>query len=130
MSEVTTVKLLNDDEGNPFGYLLNGSMSVPMAEGNRHYRMIQEWIAEGNTPEPADPPVTPDITSITKLQFVEWCEANNKLTDLQALLNSDATLMFKWNAATSLVIDNPLVIGAAATLSLDVQAVFNEIGAS
>ena len=59
MSEVTTVKLVNDDEGNPSGYLLNGSMSVPMAEGNRHYKMIQDWIAEGNTPEPADPPPVP-----------------------------------------------------------------------
>ena len=68
------------------------------------------------------------VTEITKLQFVEWCEANNKLTDLLNLLNSDATLMFKWDAATSLDIGNPLVIGAAAALSLDAQAVFNEIG--
>jgi len=52
--EVITVKLVNDEEGNPSGYLLNGNMSVPMAEGNRHYRMIQEWIAEGNIAEPAN----------------------------------------------------------------------------
>ena len=33
-------------------YLLNGTKSVPIAESNRDYRMIQEWIEEGNTPEP------------------------------------------------------------------------------
>ena len=54
MSEIQTVKLVNDHNGEANGYLVNGSMSVPMAEGNRHYAMVQEWIAEGNTPEPAD----------------------------------------------------------------------------
>ena len=34
------------------GYLVNGIMVVPSVEENRHYRLIQDWIAEGNTPEP------------------------------------------------------------------------------
>jgi len=34
------------------GYLVNDTMSVPNAAGNRHYQMVQEWIAQGNTPEP------------------------------------------------------------------------------
>ena len=34
------------------GYLVNGSMSVPNAPGNRHYQMVQDWIAEGNEPDP------------------------------------------------------------------------------
>lgn len=37
------------------GYLLNGALSVPEDAGNRHYRLVQEWIAEGNTPDPATP---------------------------------------------------------------------------
>jgi hypothetical protein len=68
-----------------------------------------------------------NVSQITKLQFIEWCEANNKLTTLIDLLNSDALLKFKWDAATFLEITNPLVQGAAQTLSLDAQAVFNEI---
>tara|TARA_Y100001951_G_C11197373_1_gene215083 strand:+ start:487 stop:699 length:213 start_codon:yes stop_codon:yes gene_type:complete len=28
--------------------------SVPQSEDNRHYRQIQEWVAEGNTIEEAD----------------------------------------------------------------------------
>ena len=35
------------------GYLVDGNMSVPLADGNRHYKMVQDWIAEGNTAEDA-----------------------------------------------------------------------------
>ena len=34
------------------GYLLNGIMHVPKADGNREYELIKQWIAEGNIPEP------------------------------------------------------------------------------
>ena len=34
------------------GYLLNGTMYVPKADGNREYELIKQWIAEGNIPEP------------------------------------------------------------------------------
>lgn len=64
MSEIQTVKLVNDQDGNASGYLVNGSMSVPMAEGNRHYAMVQEWIAEGNTPEAADVPPDPTYAEL------------------------------------------------------------------
>jgi hypothetical protein len=34
---------------------INGvEMHVPMREGNRHYKAIQAWVAEGNTIEEAD----------------------------------------------------------------------------
>ena len=45
MEEIKTVKI----QGN--GYLLNGSMSVPQANGNREYELIKEWLAQGNVPE-------------------------------------------------------------------------------
>ena len=34
------------------GYLLNGTMSVPKADGNRDYEEIKLWLSEGNVPEP------------------------------------------------------------------------------
>lgn len=34
------------------GYLLNGTMHVPKADGNKEYELIKQWIAEGNEPEP------------------------------------------------------------------------------
>ena len=43
---IETVKLQD------LGYLINGNMSVPNDPANRHYVMVQEWIAEGNTPAP------------------------------------------------------------------------------
>ena len=33
------------------GYLVNGSLSVPKVDGNRHYELVKEWL-ETNTPEP------------------------------------------------------------------------------
>ncbi len=35
------------------GYLVNGVKHVPMDDANRDYVIVQEWIGEGNTPEPA-----------------------------------------------------------------------------
>jgi len=35
------------------GYLVNDEIIVPMDENNRHYKEVQEWIAQGNTPDPA-----------------------------------------------------------------------------
>ena len=43
---IETVKIQGES------YLVNGSISVPKSEGNRHYKLVQEWISEGNTPEP------------------------------------------------------------------------------
>jgi hypothetical protein len=34
------------------GYLLNGTMSVPMADGNIEYELIKQWLLDGNIPEP------------------------------------------------------------------------------
>ena len=43
--EIETVKIQGQ------GYLLNNTMSVPKADGNREYEAIKQWISEGNTPE-------------------------------------------------------------------------------
>ena len=32
---------------------------IPNAEGNRHWQEYQEWLAAGNTPDPADPEPAP-----------------------------------------------------------------------
>ena len=45
--EILTVKIQGQ------GYLLNGTMSVPAADGNREYELIKQWLAEGNEPEAA-----------------------------------------------------------------------------
>ena len=60
LEEIKTVKVAGN------GYLLNGTMSVPMADGNREYELIKLWIAEGNTPEPEY--TEAEITAIAKEQ--------------------------------------------------------------
>ena len=34
------------------GYLLNGIMYVPKADGNKEYEAVKQWLAKGNVPEP------------------------------------------------------------------------------
>ena len=34
------------------GYLLNGTMCVPKADGNSEYELVKQWMSEGNIPEP------------------------------------------------------------------------------
>ena len=43
--EIKTVKIQGQ------GYLLNETMSVPKADGNREYELIKQWLSEGNIPE-------------------------------------------------------------------------------
>ena len=68
------------------------------------------------------------VKSVSKLQFVEWCEATGNLNKLMSLLNSDASLKFKWDAALSLEVEHPLVQGAAQKLGMNAQEVFDVIG--
>ena len=58
--EILTVKQLENV------YLVNENMSVPMMEGNRHYQMVQEYIANGGVVEPAYTEEELQITSINK----------------------------------------------------------------
>ena len=43
--EIKSVKIQGE------GYILNGNMSVPQADGNREYELIKQWLADGNVPE-------------------------------------------------------------------------------
>lgn len=37
---------------NELGYVVNDEIIVPIAYSNRHYQMVQEWIAKGGVVEP------------------------------------------------------------------------------
>ena len=75
---IETVKLQGEN------YLVNGTLSVPKAEGNRHYKLVQEWIAEGNTPEP----------EFTEAELVEQ-ENQKKIAEAQAYLSSTDWIVTK-----------------------------------
>lgn len=50
---------------------MDGSLSVPNAPGNRHYQAVQEWIAEGNTPEPEFTQAELDAQAVEAAKLVE-----------------------------------------------------------
>ena len=50
-------KLMNDP--NMVQRLADGAC-IPFAAGNRDFRIYQEWLGAGNTPDPADAPPAPD----------------------------------------------------------------------
>ena len=48
-------KLINDDEGNLDGiFVLETKAMIPVDPDNYDYQDYLAWVAEGNTPEPAD----------------------------------------------------------------------------
>ena len=62
---ITTIKQLEN------GYLVNGNMSVPMAEGNRDYREVLEAIDGGTENYPTAIVVEPEFTDAELLQQIE-----------------------------------------------------------
>jgi hypothetical protein len=50
---MTTYKLLKF-EGKECGVLRNGADSIPLDEANTDYQAYLKWVAEGNTPLPAE----------------------------------------------------------------------------
>ena len=49
---IQTVKKQVDENNELVGYLVDGTKSVPLADGNRDYKEIQEYIANGGVVEP------------------------------------------------------------------------------
>ena len=67
--EILTVKANQES-----GYLVNGAMYVPQAEGNRHYRDIQEWILEGGIVEPFETSEETVVREAVELEAQEWSD--------------------------------------------------------
>jgi hypothetical protein len=55
---IISAKKFKDNQGNDFGVniiLDNGEQwSITLSEGNQFYQAYLKWLAEGNTPEPAE----------------------------------------------------------------------------
>ena len=43
------------------GVMKNGSIFIPSDSSNRDWRRYMDWLAQGNVPDPADPPIVIDI---------------------------------------------------------------------
>jgi len=77
-ANIQSVQLLGN------GYLLNGDSFVPNDISNSDYRLIQEWIADGNTPEPMpDMPILPSTEKILLAALLEINELKAKVAVLE-----------------------------------------------
>ncbi len=78
---ITTVKYQADIQTPTTytGYIVNGSKSVPMAQGNRDYREVQKWMTRGNIPQPA----------YTSQQLEEYTINTLKNVNREYLANTD-----------------------------------------
>ena len=69
-------------------YKLTNSASILRADGacipadpaNTDYAAYQAWLAEGNTPEPADIPAPPSIVEQIRALEAQYADAQAKLT--------------------------------------------------
>ena len=73
-------KLLRDNlRGIDCGVMrLSDSSSIPSDEKNKDWRKYQEWIAEGNTPLPADPPTPEELAAEAERQALIAAKAKAK----------------------------------------------------
>lgn len=50
---------------------LSDGACIPFVEGNRDYQAYLDWVAAGNTPDPADPPPPPDTRRAQALKALQ-----------------------------------------------------------
>lgn len=100
------------------GWIVNGNTGVPNNPDNRHYKAVQDWILEGNTPDAQAIEVP---SSASKLRIYEVLRDSGQWPAVEAALVGDA--LNSWNFATIIDRNHPLMSGFQAQLGWTDQQV-------
>jgi hypothetical protein len=97
--------------------LRNGGEFIPTDQANTDYAAYLTWLAEGNTPEPADVPAPPPIQPISPRQIrMALTRADLRTYVEAAVLAGGQDLKDWWEFSTSFERLNPQVIAMGEDL--------------